>query len=158
MFGMMQGSRLDISGDLAYDAVKIRDESVRGQADINALASKSDRGICVMLWNYHDDDITDVPSARVDLTINGLSEGRILMCHYRIDKHHSNAYTVWKHMGSPQTPTAEQIEQLEAAGQLEMFPSPEWLTVKDGQATIHMHLPRQAVSVITIEEIVNFHR
>lgn len=151
MFGMMSGNRVEVSGDLAYDALKIRDKSVRGQADINALASKSEKSACVMLWNYHDDDITDVPPAPIEVTIAGLPNGRVMVHHYRIDKDHSNSYEVWKQMGSPQNPTAEQIETLEAAGQLEMLTSPEWITVKDGKAVIAMHLPRQAVSLLKLD-------
>ena len=28
---------------------------------------------------------------------------KVLLQHYRIDETHSNSYTVWKEMGSPQT-------------------------------------------------------
>jgi xylan 1,4-beta-xylosidase len=151
MFGMMKGSRLEVSGDLAYDALKICDHSVREEADINALASRSAKSVCVMLWNYHDDDITDVPPAPVEVVMTGLPDGRVLMHHYRIDKEHSNSYEVWKKMGSPQTPTPDQIETLETAGQLELLTSPEWITIKDGKAIIPMFLPRQAVSLIKLD-------
>jgi xylan 1,4-beta-xylosidase len=151
MFGMMSGSRVEVSGDLAYDALKIRDKSVRAEADINALASKSAKSVCVMLWNYHDDDFMDVPLSPVEVTLTGLPNGRVLMHHYRIDRDHSNSYEVWKQMGSPQNPTAGQIEKLEAAGQLQLLNSPEYITVKDGRAVVTMFLPRQAVSLIKLD-------
>jgi xylan 1,4-beta-xylosidase len=54
-------------------------------------------------------------------------------------------------MGSPQTPTPDQIETLETAGQLELLTSPEWITIKDGKAIIPMFHPRQAVSLIKLD-------
>ena len=36
-------------------------------------------------------------------------------------------------MGSPQNPTPEQYARLEAAGQLALLTSPEWVNCKDGK-------------------------
>ena len=60
-------------------------------------------------------------AADVTLTIEGLPAGRPTLTHYRVDQDHSNAYTVWKAMGSPQTPTAAQRATLEKAGELQML-------------------------------------
>jgi xylan 1,4-beta-xylosidase len=60
----------------------------------------------------------------------------VLLQHYRIDETHSNSYTVWNKLGSPQSPTAEQYAQLKDAGQLQLLSSPEWLDVSDGKITI----------------------
>jgi xylan 1,4-beta-xylosidase len=38
-----------------------------------------------------------------------LPAGKVALLHYRIDKENSNAYEVWKTMGSPKQPSAEQI-------------------------------------------------
>ena len=76
---------------------------------------------------------------------------KVLLQHYRIDEMHSNSYSVWKQMGSPQNPTAEQYAQLKAAGQLELLTSPEWLDVNDGKVTIATALPRQATSLIRLK-------
>jgi xylan 1,4-beta-xylosidase len=104
-----------------------------------------------MVWNYHDDD-QPAPSAPVRLAVSGLPEaaGRVLVEHFRIDEGHSNAYTLWQQMGSPQQPTAEQYEKLEAAGQLQLLGSPEWLPVKDGNLELSFLLPRQAVSLLKV--------
>lgn len=76
---------------------------------------------------------------------------KVLLEHYRIDETHSNAHTVWKEMGSPQAPTAEQTAQLKAAGQLQFLSSPEWLDVAGGKVTIATAVPRQAVSLLRLE-------
>jgi xylan 1,4-beta-xylosidase len=111
-----------------------------------------------MLWNYHDDDLP-APATDVQVTVTGIPAGvkRVLLEHYRIDDTHSNAYTAWKNMGSPQSPTPEQYAQLKAAGQLQLLTSPTWLDVEegkvtaDGKDTIAASLPRQAVSLLLLK-------
>jgi xylan 1,4-beta-xylosidase len=76
---------------------------------------------------------------------------KVLLEHYRIDDTHSNSYTVWKRMGSPEMPTPEQYAQMKAAGQLELLTSPEWLDVNDSKVTIATSLPRQATSLMHLK-------
>lgn len=147
MFGMMEGNRVEVNQNLAYDFKKVRDQSVRDAADINALASKSTNSAGVMVWNYHDDNVP-APDAPVEISIKGLPTNKVALLHYRIDKENSNAYEVWKTMGSPKQPTSEQIAILEKAGQLQLLTSPEWITPKNGEAQIKMKLPRQGVSFL----------
>ncbi len=113
------------------------------------MATRAEREIAVMVWNCHDNDLP-APASTTRLTIAGASSSlkRALLRHYRIDQEHSNAYTLWKKMGSPQNPTPEQYTQLEAAGQLAMLTSPEWVNCKDGKIELSFTLPRQAVSLI----------
>ncbi|HEY1166091.1 MAG TPA: beta-xylosidase [Chitinophaga sp.] len=148
MFGMMQGNRVEVNGDLAYDFLKIRDSSVRGtRADISALATLDTRSAAVMVWNYHDDNkLTE--GEPVTITIRGIPAAKALLQHFRIDQEHSNAYTLWKKMGSPQQPTPQQIGELEKAGQLQPLSSPEWVHTENGTAVIRMQLPRQGVSLL----------
>jgi len=105
-----------------------------------------------MVWNYHDDDLP-APAANVRVTIAGIPAGvnRVLMEHFRIDETHSNAYTVWKAISAPQSPTAEQYGRLREAGQLELLRSPQWLDVDGGKVTIEMELPRQATSLVRLQ-------
>ena len=149
MFGMMPGNRVAVKNKLAYDYVRIRDESVRAEADINALASKGDKTAAVMVWNYHDDNLP-VPDAPVSVQVKSVPGQRVLLQHYRIDNQFSNSYEVWKKMGSPKTPTLEQVVELEKAGQLQLLVSPEWITVKDGEVNLNFTLPRQGVSLLKL--------
>jgi xylan 1,4-beta-xylosidase len=147
MFGMMEGNRVDVKQNLAYDYKRVRDESVRGEADINGLASKSASSAAVMVWNYHDDNVPS-PDASVKVSVQGLPSQKMMMYHYRIDKENSNSYEVWKSMGSPKQPSAEQIRLLEKSGQLQLLTSPEWISPKDGKTVVEMQLPRQGVSLL----------
>jgi len=73
------------------------------------------------------------------------------MHQYRIDAEHSNSYEVWKKMGSPQNPSSEQIAQLEQAGQLDLYGSPQYIQTKNGEATIKVNMPRQAVGLLKFD-------
>jgi xylan 1,4-beta-xylosidase len=152
MFGLMGGERLkaESSGALGLDAML--KAGVKDAPDINALASRRDRELSVLAWNYHDDDV-EAPEPKVELTVDNLpiKTGRVLVTHYRVDQRHSNSYTVWKAMDGPQKPTAEQYARLEAAGRLETLGSPVWAHVDGGRLKLDFALPRQAVSLVQIE-------
>ena len=151
MAGLMRGNRIKVesSGAVALDAMV--KQGVRDNPDVDALAARSDREISVLAWNYHDDDVS-APAAIIQLSIAGVPDGarRGLVRHYRIDQNHSNAYTVWKHLGSPQNPTPEQYSALEAAGQLQQLESPRWIDIQAGQVKLDFKLPRQAVSLVQL--------
>jgi len=150
MFGMMHGDRVAVSGDQAYDAARIMAEGVRGaRNDINALATRGQHSMAVMVWNYHDDDIIDAGSP-VELQIAGIPAKQVQVRHYRVDHDTSNSYSAWKRMGSPANPTAAQIATLRQASELAQLGAAEALKTPDGTATIRMQLPRQAVSLITL--------
>jgi xylan 1,4-beta-xylosidase len=149
MAGMMAGERVltSSSGQIPLD--QLMREGVRQSADVDAFATKSAHSAAVMLWNYHDDD-RPAPAADVQVAVTGIPAGikRVLLEHFRIDDTHSNAYTVWLAMGSPQSPTPGQYAQLKAAGELQLLDSPQWLEVSGGRVTIPVTLPRQATSLL----------
>jgi xylan 1,4-beta-xylosidase len=123
----------------------------RVAVDSGALATRSEREVSVLLWNYSEDDV-EAPGSPVRLTVAGLPAGaaRVQVRHYRIDRDHSNSYTAWKQMGSPQHPTPEQTRRLEAAGQLQLLDSPHWVASGAGQVELSFELPRQAVSLVQV--------
>jgi len=150
MFGMMHGQRVAIDGDLAYDYISIRDSSVRGErADINAIATINDQSASVMVWNYHDLNIPGDP-VEVNITIAGVQIAMATLSHYRVDQDHSNAYEMWKEMGSPQDPTQEQYEQLEEAGKLQMLNRPQQVSIENNRLSISIKMPGQAVSLLVL--------
>ena len=152
MFGMMSGNRVEVNqNNLAYSYQKVRDESVRGQSpDINAIAAKGKNSATVMVWNYHDNNDLNVPASPVKIKLEGIPVSKVLLNHYRIDQQFSNSYTAWKEMGSPQNPSPVQIAELEKAGQLQQFTSPEWVKIENGKAIVQMDLPRQGVSFLQL--------
>ncbi len=149
MLGQMTGSRVKTESTGGLSLEDVRDKSVRGQADVSALATRDRRSAAVLVWNYHDDDLP-APASDVTLTIGGLPAGRPTVTHYRVDQDHSNAYTVWKSMGSPPTPSASQKATLEKASELQMLDKPQRMTVQDGRLVLTFNLPRQGVSLVKV--------
>jgi xylan 1,4-beta-xylosidase len=151
MAGLMRGDRVKTESTGQIPLQAMLKEGVRGNPDVDAFAVRSDRAISVLAWNYHDDD-RPAPDANVQLEINGVPDAarRVLLHQYRIDETHSNAWTAWKTMGSPQHPTPEQYTALEAAGQLQQLDSPRWMEVRGGAAKLTITLPRQAVSLLEL--------
>ena len=151
MAGLMQGDLVKVDSSGAVPTDSIVSNGVRDKPDIDALAVRSDHNISVMAWNYQDDDVSG-PEADADVKISGIPEGakRLLVRHYRIDQDHSNSYTVWKQMGSPQNPGAEQYAKLESAGQLQLLTSPYWINNDAGEANLTFQLPSQGISLIQL--------
>lgn len=79
---------------------------------------------------------------RLGISAKGLRQmGRI---HLSMDF----TFEVWKKMGSPQNPSHEQIAELEKAGQLKLFTSPEWIKLTTDKTIRKLELPRQGVSML----------
>jgi xylan 1,4-beta-xylosidase len=151
MFGMLGGERVQVNSSAALSTDDVVLNGVRAQPDIKAIATRGDHEIQILIWNYHDEDLP-AAAAPIDLTIEGLPPDvtRALSEHFRIDAHHSNAFTAWKEMGSPQSPSPVQYQQLEAAGQLQLLGSPTWISLDQGTAHLQFALPRQGLSLIRI--------
>lgn len=149
IFGMMKGNRLTAVTEKGFTAQDIIANGVRAQRDIYALASKDERSIMVMVWNYHDNDL---PSDANDviLQLNNIGNKKVLVEHFRVDQQFSNSFEKWKEVGRPQQVTNEQFKLLEQSGQLAMMNSPEWKQTEKGFLNINFMLPAQAVSLVRI--------
>lgn len=150
MFGMMKGNRIDIENKEEIMLDSILSKGIRKTPDIHALATASDASMALMVWNYHDADVPRTET-EVILNIRNIPAEKVMLSHFRIDRDHSNAYEVWKSMGSPQTVNETQFKTLEHAGQLQLLKSPEWLGTNNGEVYISVTLPAQAVSLIKLE-------
>ena len=144
----MTGQQLVVESSGGSDARKILNSGVRGDPDVSAMASLDKQKLSVLVWHYHDDDVSG-PEAAVELNLTNLplANGDAKLTQYRIDADHSNSYEAWKRMGSPQQPSAEQYKELEKAGQLAQLGEPETVHIENGQAVVQLKLPRQAVSL-----------
>jgi xylan 1,4-beta-xylosidase len=122
------------------------------ERSIDAVATRSSHSLAVLLWNYADSEAPAQPETAVSLDLNGLSEGvhRVTVHHYRIDRTHSNAYTAWQRLGSPQNPTPAEYEKLEKSGQLELLTEPATLPVAGGALRIPISLPTESLSLVEL--------
>jgi xylan 1,4-beta-xylosidase len=151
MAGLMVGERISTESTGAVPLDSILKLGVRAHSDVDALAVRSTNTVSVMVWSYHDDDLPG-PETSVQLNIIGLPKdaSRIQMRHYRIDQDHSNAYTAWKQIGSPQHPSSKEYSKLESAGQLQLLESPHWMNVHAHTAELKFSMPLQAISLIQL--------
>lgn len=150
MLGLMSGERVELKSSAASDLDEMLTRGVHGKNSVDGLAARGDHSLSVLVWNYRDEEALagEMP---VELNVAGLPAAakRILVKHYRIDQSHSNSYTVWKRMGSPQSPTPEQYESLKAAGQLQLLESPRWVE-RNGEA-VKLAFPMLGESVSLAE-------
>ncbi len=151
MAALMQGNRIAVTSDGKVPLTTLVSTGVRAEADVDGLATRGDRQAAVMLWNYHDVDAPGA-AAPTSVTVSGIPAiaRRVLVTHYRIDDMHSNAYTVWKAMGSPQHPTTEQYALLQSQAGLQLLTSPVWMDVVNGAITLTTEMPRQAISLLQV--------
>jgi xylan 1,4-beta-xylosidase len=153
MFSKMEKTRVtvDSTGEVPLDAI-IKD-GVRGTPDVSALASLGPERLTVLVWHYHDDDVSG-PAAAVALEVGGLGvpAGEARLSHYRIDETHSNAYAAWKRMGSLLALNENQYAALQEASRLAtLADAPARLAIQDGRASLRFDLPIQAVSLVVVD-------
>jgi xylan 1,4-beta-xylosidase len=151
MLGFMSGDRVEVKSSAATGLDEILATGIRARANIDGLAVRSDHTVTVLLWNYRDDE-AQAAEASVQLNVAGLpaSSKKVLLTHYGIDQDHSNSYTVWKEMGSPQSPSSQQYESLKASGQLQLLESPRWVESKGGSVRLDFPMPRESVSLVEL--------
>jgi xylan 1,4-beta-xylosidase len=154
MAARMHGDRVAVESTGAVPVAAIQAAGVRGaNPDVDAIAVRSERQLSILVWNYHDDDLPG-PEASVQLLLAGLPAAakKATLRHYRIDDTHSNAWTAWKNMGSPQQPTPEQYKALEAAGQLQELVPPTTVSVTPSTRLDlpRVNLPRQGISLLQL--------
>jgi xylan 1,4-beta-xylosidase len=151
MFSMMEGKRVSVHSTAKVPMDTILRRSVRGHPDVWAYASYTKNALYIMAWHYHDDDV-EGPVARIRFELQNLplADGTASLDQYLIDKEHSNAYTAWQKMGSPQNPDPDQYRKLEQSSQLEKVTGEKEIDVRDSTAILDLVLQRQGVTLLVI--------
>jgi len=151
MFSQMSGQRLATHSSEEIPLDTMMKDGVRQKPDVAAFASLDGRRLSIMVWHYHDDDVTG-PDAAVELTATSLGNATsATLKHYRIDDTHSNSYAEWKRLGSPIAPNDAQYIQLEKAGKLAELSPDKTVRIDDGKTKLKFTLPRQGVSLVVLE-------
>ena len=152
MLGLMDGDRVATSstGQVPLDSVIAR--GMGDASDIDAMATGKQHEAAVLAWNYHEfDEAAAATPVTIAVTALPVTVHRVLVTHYRIDDSHSNAYTLWQQMGSPQGPTATQYEALKSRDGLELLSSPVWMRADQGRLAIGTVMPRNSVSLLQLK-------
>jgi xylan 1,4-beta-xylosidase len=150
LFGKMKGNRIEVDNNRAFSTQQLYSKGVHDSLpDVHAIASAEGNRAWVLLWNYYDDDLPAADAA-VLVSMKNIPAKKISIKEFRVDRNNSNAYTVWKDLGSPQQVTEQQYAQLEKAGMLRELPGTIKKKIKKGIYSAKMLLPRQAVSLLEI--------
>ena len=153
LLGRLAGTRLPVtsSGALPLAMVSSDNNGVRGQADVDAMATLNGQQIQVLVWNYHDDLVAAV-AAPVHLTVRvpTVFASRVTVTHMRVDETHGDAYTVWVAQGSPGAPSPTQIAALQQAGEPAALNPAQVVDVTAGVVPLDFGLPRFGISLITL--------
>jgi len=150
LLGALGGMRLPVTSSGALTLDSILSGGVRGQSDVDAMATMNGQTIQVLVWNYHD-DLVAVPASPVVLAVKVPASfgARVAASHLRVDDTHGNAYAMWIAQGSPSVPSDTQIEALRQA----MDPMPlatETVDVVGGSARLTFELPRFGISLVEL--------
>ncbi len=151
MFGLLGSDRVKASSSATLPTEDVVATGVRGQPEVGVVATRKNREVEILVWNYHDDDLPDA-AAPIDLSLSGLpiEVKRAMMEHFRVDSDHSNAFSAWKAIGSPASLSQSQQEALEKSGQLQLLGSPERISIENKTLRLHFDLPRQGLSLLRI--------
>jgi xylan 1,4-beta-xylosidase len=152
LLGQLDGARLPLTSSGARGLTDILEHGVRGQPDIDGLATIDDSRIRVLVWNYHD-VLAAAPADTVHLAIKvPASFGTNLrLSHFRVDDTHGNAHAVWVAQGMPESPTPEQLDAMQQAMAPASLSPDDTIAVDDsGSVGVDFELPRFGVSLVTL--------
>ena len=150
MLGKLSGDWLATASSFRRDIEDIMSHGVRGEPDVDVVATRDDKGISILVWHYHDDDKSG-PAADVKIAVDGWNHKSATLRHFRMDAYHSNAFDVWRGMGKPETPSAHEYAKLEAAGQLAEIDEKALVASGGGDISLRISLPRQGVSLLRLD-------
>jgi xylan 1,4-beta-xylosidase len=153
MFSQMGGQWMSVTSSGEQPLDRVIAGGVRTAPDVLAVATLDGNRLCVLMWHYHDDDLPG-PDATVTLNIEHLppSVSGASVARFQIDQEHSNAYMVWKRMGSPIAPNEKQYAELRQAGRLaETTSEAENVAVSNGTLSARVQLPRQGVMLLRFD-------
>jgi xylan 1,4-beta-xylosidase len=152
VFSLLEKQRVYLNNSAGRSLDELMKPESRATIDVDGVATRGDRTVSLILWHHHDDGTTG-PAQNIKLSIQGLPSGirNVKLCHYRIDEHHSNAYTVWQEMGSPQNPTQHQVDILNKASELTLLEPCLNRKIKNGSLPLKILMPRHSVSLIRLE-------
>jgi xylan 1,4-beta-xylosidase len=120
---------------------------------LSSLAARDGRRQAAVLVTHFRNDRPDNvgPGAAVELEIETQwpPGTPVVLHHWRVDETHSNAYTVFRELGRPETPTAAEIAQIKQRMRLEPLEQPRRVVI-DGPVRLRFDLPCNALSLIEL--------
>ncbi len=116
-----------------------------------AVATRNGEDYAVMV--YYTDETLDskLPDQKIRFQLRGLA-GNYRVRHYRIDHQHSNSYTAFLELGSPDPATQAQQEQIRQSGRLSLLYPEEKICLSEGYSEEFV-MPPHSVSLIELVKL-----
>lgn len=151
LLGSLTGDRLSATSSGALPLEDILEHGVRGQPDVDVLATADADRIQVLVWHYHD-DVVAAPPAPIALRVAlppafGASA---MVTHTRVDDIHGNAFAVWEAQGSPEAASVTEAAELRGAMQPVVLSAERVARAADGAVNLSFELPRFGISLVTL--------
>jgi xylan 1,4-beta-xylosidase len=131
----------------AFNAFKmlhmLGDTKIPAQGDGIIATRRNDGSLAIALWNLAVAGPTATQAKEVEVSITGAKAKHAAI--YRLDADHGSLTNAYAEMGSPVSPTREQIEKLCAAAKLA---PPEQVNIKDGK--LHIHMAPEALLLVEV--------
>lgn len=119
---------------------------------ISAFGTRDSKRVAIVVTNYQHERIkNDGTSYAVTMKVDPpwKPEAKVTVKHWRIDERHSNAYTAFKEIGSPQQPKPSEIDAIKRRMELELLEAPVPMQAEELKR-IEFQLPCNAVSLVEI--------
>jgi len=151
MMSRLGNRRIGVTSDAAWSISEL--DATDGSSmreEVDALATRGDDGsVAVLVWRHTDDQYqTDTAETFVNVAVSGLGEGTYTLNHYRIDMNHSNSYTIWRSLGSPQDPTETELAEIKRRQRLEELEPATTMQSTSGELSVDTSLPLPAASLL----------
>jgi xylan 1,4-beta-xylosidase len=119
------------------------------------LARGADHLVTVLAWAPVDTTGRtpgpDRHTLRLSLPVGTAPRGEAFVRRSRVDEERGNAYTAWRHMGSPRSPERTQLDILHEAA--EPARSHHRLPVEDGRVDLALTLARHEVTLVEVTPV-----
>jgi xylan 1,4-beta-xylosidase len=152
LFAKLGPVQVEATSSAEMPLVQIVSEGVRSVPDVGVLATRAqeDARVDILIWHYRDDDVPG-PAAEVHLVLSGIAPGRGLQARvWRVDRQSGDAFTEWRALGAPASPTPQQINRLVVAARMVARTIPLGGRLADGSVTLDTSLPVQGVELIEV--------
>lgn len=127
---------------------------VPADGPVGVFATREGGRVAVVLVNYQHDRLDSREGVtfpvEVKVALPWAPETPVMLTHWRIDREHSNAYTVFRALGSPAEPTPEEAGKIRARMGLEALEAGRAMRAAELGEGLRFALPCNAVSLLEI--------
>ncbi|MCX3062940.1 GH39 family glycosyl hydrolase [Streptomyces beihaiensis] len=129
-------------------------DAVLARGDDHLVSRHADGRVTVLAWAPVDASGATAGPERHTVRLSVPMTGRAAFVHRSsVDEEYGNAYTAWRHMGSPRSPGTRQLEVLREAA--EPARRQLRLPVAESRVTLELHLSRNEVTLAEISPVTD---